>query len=667
MTDLALAVENIFSEDGPVSRLTGFEYRPQQHAMAIAISNALEHREHLIVEAPTGVGKTLAYLIPAVLYAVRENRKAIVSTHTKNLQQQLQQNDIPIVQSLIGKDFKAIVLKGRRNYLCTTRLQNALATRNGLFSADQQEELRRIHEWSLHTPDGDIEDLKFTPQPGVWDIICSEKDVCSTSLCGTSCFFQRTKASVRSAHLVIMNHALFFTLSALQGTEERFIFDNDFVVFDEAHTLESVAGLGVGKKLSHHQVLTAIHRLYNKRTKKGLLAKEKSLRTLCANTEKTAREFFETLHLATRSLGAHQSDGATDSPTREVRIRRPHFVANILSGPLTDLHSRILEIMRDMSDEMEKVELTAALRSIWEAQVLIDEFLTQQESRFTYWVEHAGAKGDNVTLCASPSSIAESVGPQLFRSDTSMIMTSATLTVDGTLEYFKHRIGASGVKDLILESPFDFRRQMKLCLVRDIPEPERAGFTSSLPHWIMKSIKQTEGRALVLFTSRTLMLSVAALLSDELAHQGLTLLVQGNAQRHALLQRFKHDVHSVLFGLDSFWMGIDVPGESLEHVIITRLPFAVPNHPLIESRMEAIAQRGGNSFLEYTLPEAVLKLRQGVGRLIRSRTDKGMVTILDSRILKRPYGKIFLSSLPACAVEIISETGETEFVSLEEW
>jgi ATP-dependent DNA helicase DinG len=240
--------------------------------------------------------------------------------------------------------------------------------------------------------------------------------------------------------------------------------------------------------------------------------------------------------------------------------------------------------------------------------------------------------------------------------------------VEGNLEYFAHRIGAGGTPGMILDSPFDYMKQMRLCVARGIPEPDASDFERELPHWIMQSIKRSGGRALVLFTSASLMRSVASVLDEELRREGITLLVQGAEQpRHALLEEFKRDVSSVLFGLESFWMGVDVPGEALEHVIITRLPFAVPNHPLVEARLESIARRGGNAFMEYTLPEAVLRLRQGAGRLLRSRRDRGLVTILDSRILTKRYGRIFLASLPRCPLEITNRDGELEEVIPEEW
>jgi ATP-dependent DNA helicase DinG len=457
-----------------------------------------------------------------------------------------------------------------------------------------------------------------------------------------------------------MNHALFFTLMALQESEEQYIFPNDFVIFDEAHTLESVAGLGIGKNISRYQVLSAIHRLYNPKTKKGLFAKQKkAVRALCEETEDVTIEFFETVRRVML---------AQETQAKEVRVRRPNIVDDAITSALRRLEKESGKIQETIKHEAEQNEVEAAKRSLWEAQVLIGEFLEQSESDFTYWVDIGSGRSANITLCASPSNVAEALGPKIFRNGTSVIMTSATLAVNNSLDYFQRRIGGVGVSGLILDSPFDHHKQMRLNIAREIPEPDVDGFANELPHWIMQSVDSSNGKALVLFTSTALMRAVAQQLTPDFAERGIKLLVQGfEQQRHELLQEFKRDIHSVLFGLDSFWQGVDVPGEALEHVIITRLPFAVPNHPLIESKLEMISKRGGNSFMEYTLPEAVLKLRQGVGRLLRSTSDKGMVTILDSRILKKRYGKIFLDSLPSCSIEILSKTGDVSEQISADW
>jgi ATP-dependent DNA helicase DinG len=668
MSALSEHVASIFSPVGELSKLPEFEFRPQQRTMATAIADSLQHCQHLIVEAPTGVGKTLAYLFPSILFALEEDRKAIVSTHTKNLQEQLFQKDLPIVRSILDTEFTATVLKGRGNYLCTSRLRGALATTASMFDSEGNSQLQRINAWSRKTHDGDVENLSFVPRSDIWTMICSEKGVCSSAACGPDCFFQRAKERARAANLVIVNHALLFALMAMQGTNEGYVFDDDFLIFDEAHMLESIAGSGIGKKLSRHQVLAALRRLYNPKGKTGLLAKRGArLKKLCASVAETATEFFRSIQdIATVSSASSSVERSLYQ--RETRVRVPYIVPDTLSTPLAELQTELQKLEEEADNERLEKELSAVRRSLWEAQTLIQEFLEQREPDFAYWVEHSGPRGENITLSASPVDIAQRIGPHLFREGTSLVMTSATLSVGGSLEYFQRRIGAQGVSGMILDSPFDHSRQMKLCIAKDIPEPDTEGYTQEISRWILQSIERSGGKALVLFTNTSLLRAVAEALNDQLTQRGITLLVQGAGQhRQTLLEEFRRDVRSVLFGLDSFWMGIDVPGEALEHVIITRLPFAVPNHPLIEAKMEQIETRGGNSFTEYTLPEAVLKLRQGVGRLLRSREDRGMVTILDSRILSRQYGRIFLSSLPHCPVELLSTSGDGQYALPEDW
>ncbi len=664
MSELTDDIVRIFSESGVLATTDAFEYRSQQEAMALAIAGALEGRTHLMVEAPTGVGKTLAYLVPSILYATRNHRRAIISTHTRNLQDQLFRKDIPIVRTLIGSGFRAELLKGRGNYLCTTRLRNALAAPGSLFRDEAAEQLGQLYRWSASTADGDIDTLPFAPLPEVWDLVCSERGLCSPGVCGSDCFFQRARERVRSADLVILNHALFFALVAVQENEERFIFDDDFVVFDEAHTLPTVAGAGVGTKVSRHQVLTTLHRLYNPRTKRGLLSRPgKRLSSMIAGLDDSVTEFFATVSQAARSLAAGAGPQAT-----ALRIRTRGFVVNSLAGPLTELCAEIEKIAGAPKHAHLRAELDAVRQSCLDMLSLIDNFLEQPEPAFTYWVELSRQGGGNVSLCASPSEVGDIIGPRLFKEGTSVIMTSATLAVGDSMAYAQQRIGATNVPALILDSPFDHMRQMRLCLAGDMPEPETDGYAGELPSWILRSVERSEGKALVLFTSAALMNSMASVLMEPLNELGLRLFVQGTEMsRHDMLGAFRDDVHSVLFGLDSFWMGVDVPGEALEHVIITRLPFAVPNHPLIEARLESIARRGGQAFLEFTLPEAVLKFRQGAGRLIRTRTDRGMVTVLDSRIVRRSYGRVFLSSIPRCPVEILAESGASEELSQGEW
>ncbi len=659
MDNSLITIQKIFSLNGTLAHRSGFEFRPQQMQMARAITEALESNLHLIVEAPTGVGKSLAYLVPAIMHAVTAKRKAVISTHTKNLQEQLINNDVELARSVLALDFDAVVLKGRRNYLCTTRLRNALNSQKHLFEDDVSGDLRKLESWSRETSDGDLENLPFTISEEVRQHVCSEKGTCSQALCGSRCFFQKAKHRAREAPLVILNHSLFFTLLALQSSEEQYLYPNDFVIFDEAHMLEQVAGVGIGKSISRAQVLYALHRLYNSKTKRGLFAslKKKQYGELFGHAEKSAIAFFENISSAARAL---------KTSSNALRIRTPNFVSNSVRQPLLNLQQLVEELVDEKKARVNNEELAAVGRLLWEAEILIGEFLEQPNPALTYWIESGSGRSANVTLHTAPTDIAESIGSRLFRDNSSVIMTSATLSMNGSLDYFRHRIGARKTTTLILDTPFDFLKQMRVVLVRDLPPPDDPAYEEDLPDWIYRSIARTKGKALVLFTSSALLRKTAASLRERIEEDGITLLVQEPGEsRTALLQQFQKDIHSVLFGLDSFWMGIDVPGEALQHVIITRLPFAVPDNPLVESRMELIAQRNGNSFFDYQLPEAVLKLRQGVGRLIRTRTDHGMVTILDSRILNKQYGQLFLRSLPRCRVEILERSGETIEIETE--
>jgi ATP-dependent DNA helicase DinG len=662
-SELRDSVDSIFSPGGALARRGGFETRPQQGQMAAAVASALSEGRHLIVEAPTGVGKTLGYLVPALLFAVREGRKAVISTHTKNLQEQLLQKDFPIARSVTGSEAAVAILKGRRNYICTTRLEHTAGIAPSLFDEEGVSQISRIREWSLRTRDGDAEGLDFTPRPDVWDAVCSEQGVCSSGICGSHCFFQRAKQRAREAPVVILNHALFFSLmGAGAGAEEYYLFPDDFVIFDEAHTLESVAGTGIGLKVSHRQAVLAIHKFFHPGTKKGLLSKRKKKNTaICMRAETAADEFFALVGSTARALGTESGRGAAFR--HDIRVRNPHLIADSLGDYLAALESAARAAEEDADDMFRKQEIGAARASVQSVRTGVAAFLEQIDRDLTYWVELPPGGGKNVTLCAAPSDVGQVLGPRLFRGGSSVIMTSATLSVNGSLDYFQSRVGGSGTDGLILDSPFDHARQMKLCIAGDIAEPETEGYSTELPRWILRSIDRSHGKALVLFTSTSAMRSAAAALAGEISDRGLTLMVQGiDGQRHQLLEEFKRDIHSVLFGLDSFWMGIDVPGEALEHVIITRLPFAFPNHPLIEARLERIAARGGNSFMEYTLPEAILKFKQGAGRLIRTKEDRGIVTILDARIVRKSYGRAFISSLPPCPVEILSSDGEEEYL-----
>jgi ATP-dependent DNA helicase DinG len=651
-SDFVERVRAFFSENGPLSKAKNFEFRPQQQEMAAAVATALEEERHLVIEAGTGVGKSLAYLTPAILLAIEQHKKAIVSTHTINLQEQLLYKDIPILKKILPVEFEAALIKGRQNYLCPRRLERALQQANELFTGPEQNELKRLAEWARTTRDGSLSDLSVEPDPKVWAQVCSEPHICTKKTCGrdTRCFYHNARKRFEAADLVVINHTLLFVLldepDEMAERESGFIFPNDFLILDEAHTVENVASRQIGIRISQYGLRSTIQRLYNARTRKGLF---------------TVTRDAEGVRLAAELVGdAEKFFAAVESRCdfkkgREFRVLDRDLVPDTITGRLTKLQTRIAEVVKRTDDEFLKAELQEYGRRIRDARGEITVFLEQNWREHVYWVERTGKMAQFLTLNAAPIDIAPDLRRMIFRDNCSCIMTSATLSVGRKdLAYFRQRIGAEGAEPALLGGPFDFQKQMKMFIVRKMPDPRDAQYEEALEHWVAHFVEKTDGRAFVLFTSYRGMQQVADRMAQFFSQKKFNLLVQGGgAPRGKLLDQFKTTPRSVLFGTDSFWMGVDVPGEALSNVIITRLPFAVPDHPLIEAKLELIEERGGDPFTEYSLPEAILKLRQGVGRLIRTKSDRGIIVILDNRIVTRPYGRAFLQALPKCPVEII--------------
>ncbi len=662
---------------------SAFEHRPEQVEMLKAVARAISEERHLLVEAGTGTGKSLAYLVPAALFAVQNQKRVVISTNTINLQEQLIEKDIPDIKAALGLDLEAVVLKGRANYICPRRLRGMLHQR--LENADQVRMLAKVLVWLLNTHSGDRSELSFNrPQDNqVWQRISADDEGCTIEAClkhsGGGCPFYRSRLLAQGAHLIVVNHALLLSDVALA---QRVLPEYDYLIIDEGHHLEEATTNALSFKINQQDIERMIKELggrkfgllgYMMNKLQGLVAPDiygafdhlvEQSSDLTFRFLQRNNEFFVMLgqFLFEQRQGKHLGQyaqqerivAATRSQPAWVEVEMTWETCEQTFKALIETINKIIQLLAETAaQELEEIEelfssLSDLRRRLGEAFKGIHQLMFEPDPNQVYWIE-VQPNGSRLTLQSAPLRIGSLMERYLWYSKSSVIVTSATLTAGGEFEYLKDRLAAYEAEELALGSPFDYENAALLYLVNDIPEPNEPGYQKALDKGLVELCKATGGRTLILFTSYHQLRLTAQNITPWLLKAGIRVLEQGEgSSRHALLNTFRETEQAVLLGTRSFWEGVDVPGEALSVLAITKLPFGVPTEPIIQARAETF----DDPFNQYHLPEAILQFRQGFGRLIRSQTDRGVVIIFDKRVLSKTYGKQFLDSLPSCTKRV---------------
>jgi ATP-dependent DNA helicase DinG len=622
-------IAEIFGPGGALERCMpeGYEHRPSQLEMAELVEAAFREKRHLIVEAGTGTGKTLAYLVPAI----RSGRRVVISTATKSLQEQLFQKDIPFLQKHFAPELKVAVMKGRSNFVCREKVHR-MADQPVLKGLDELDWFQQIRDWEKVTATGDRAELDFLPDDAeLWHRLDARRDACTGSKCPefNRCFITAMHQRAAEADLIIVNHHLFFADLALKQDDFGSVLpEYAAVVFDEAHEIEDVASEYFGRQISNYRFEELARDA--EVTARVARAGGAGLQRRIMRLRERARSFFEAF--PTRE-GRFPFDQAQRAGFVEQNREAYDGLVNALKGLEAEIASLASKPEELLNIARRGMELRAELAFLFESN----------EGNFVYWFER---RGKGIFVAATPIDVSALLREHLFEPYDTIVLTSATLAVGGRFDFLKQRLGVSMAFERVLPSEFDFSEQALLYIPQALPDVRDAAFPERAAEQILALLEISQGRAFCLFTSYSQMNDLYERLKSRVR---FPLLIQGSAPRSALLEKFRTTPGAVLFATSSFWQGVDVRGEQLSCVIVDRLPFAVPSDPIVAARVRALQEDGRNPFAEYQVPEAVLALKQGFGRLIRSRSDRGVLAILDNRIRRMQYGKIFLESLPAYA------------------
>lgn len=682
-------IENYFAKDGILAKeIKGFEYRQEQEEMAQYIQDAINEDRKIIVEAGTGTGKTLAYLIPSIKWAVTNKKKVIIATNTINLQEQLLLKDIPLAKSIIKDEFSYVLVKGRNNYVCK-RLFNELVLGKSIdietFSMEAREQIEYILKWGNKTKTGDKAELPFEVYPDVWELVQSTTELCLGKKCPyrKECFYMKTRMEKMEADILISNHHVFFAdLNVRAETDfdsEYLILPRyDMVIFDEAHNIESVARSYFSVEVSKISFTRLLNRIYQRKNKRK---KEKSALIRVEDTvdEKNLEDSEQYIYLLNtlkeeisilQNIGDEYFDEIrkiyetnTEAPIKKslnnFEMTKSRFLENlrekkdIFQSKLADFLNLMMSFNNVIDGEKDKnPEVINFNNHLKMFKAYIDSFKfinSFEDDNYIYWLD-INSKRTNVILTATPLNIAQKLSTVLFDNLDRLVFASATIVVNGNFDYFKKSLGLDEEDciEAIIKSPFDYDEQMSVYIPSDIQDSENINaFVSDASKFILNILLKTNGKAFILFTSYTMLNQIYYSISKKLKDKGFEVFLHGDKPRSQIIKEFKEAENPILFGTTSFWEGVDVQGENLSNVIIIKLPFLVPTDPVVSAISKKIEEDGGNSFMDFQLPEAIIKFKQGVGRLIRKKTDSGNIFILDNRILKKRYGSLFINALPS--------------------